>query len=256
MAPAQLDLLAVGGPTAVLDFAGLRFVTDPTFDAPGEHGRGLVKLAGPAVRPEDIAAVDAVLLSHDHHPDNLDGAGRRFLERSGRVLTTAAAAQRVGGGATGIAPWDSVTLPRPGGGSFTVTAVPAQHGPDGSDEVMGPVIGFVVAGEDVPSLYVSGDNASLAVVRAIVARLGRIELAVLFAGGASLPHRFDGACLTLSSADAAEAARILGARAVVPLHVEGWAHFSQGPETLTAAFAAAGLADRLVPVAPGARVTV
>ena len=43
-----LTVFAVGGPTAVLDFGGLRFMTDPTFDPPGEHPSGLTKLAGPA----------------------------------------------------------------------------------------------------------------------------------------------------------------------------------------------------------------
>jgi hypothetical protein len=47
----DITLLHVGGPTLVLDLAGLRVVTDPTFDPPGPHpigdGRVLVKLAGP-----------------------------------------------------------------------------------------------------------------------------------------------------------------------------------------------------------------
>ena len=35
----SLSVLLVGGPTAVLEYAGLRLLTDPTFDPPGEHGR-------------------------------------------------------------------------------------------------------------------------------------------------------------------------------------------------------------------------
>jgi hypothetical protein len=38
--------------------------------------------------------------------------------------------------------------------------------------------------------------------------------------------------------------------------VEHWAHFTQGPESVRAAFAAAGLADRLVLPPPGEPVTV
>jgi L-ascorbate metabolism protein UlaG (beta-lactamase superfamily) len=55
----------------------------------------------------------------------------------------------------------------------------------------------------------------------------------------------DGAALTLTSAEAAEAAAILGARQVIPLHFEGWAHFTEGRDRLVAAFEAAGLRDRL-----------
>jgi L-ascorbate metabolism protein UlaG (beta-lactamase superfamily) len=93
-------------------------------------------------------------------------------------------------------------------------------------------------------------------VRAIAKRTGPIELAVLFCGGVSLPHRFDGAYLTLSADAAAQAAEVLGVRGVVPVHFEGWAHFTQGADELRSAFAAAGIADRLVVPEPGASVSL
>jgi L-ascorbate metabolism protein UlaG (beta-lactamase superfamily) len=84
----------VGGPTALVEVGGLRLLTDPTFDPPGEHPVGdrvLVKTAGPAVGPEGLGDVDAVLLSHDQHPDNLDTLGRDLLTRVPLVLSTASA---------------------------------------------------------------------------------------------------------------------------------------------------------------------
>jgi L-ascorbate metabolism protein UlaG (beta-lactamase superfamily) len=250
--PPALTVRLVGGPTAVLDFAGLRLLTDPTFDPPGEHEGGLTKLTGPAVAADEVGAIDAVLLSHDHHADNLDPGGRAFLPRAGRTLTTTAGAERLGGNAVGLEPWAAVEL----AGAVTVTAVPALHGPEGSEPVTGPVIGFVLSAEDAPTVYVSGDNASVDVVRPIAERTGPIELAVLFCGGVSLPHRFDGAYLTLSADAAAQAAEVLGARAVVPVHFEGWAHFTQGADDLRTSFAAAGIADRLVVPEPGASVSL
>jgi L-ascorbate metabolism protein UlaG (beta-lactamase superfamily) len=252
----SLTVFAVGGPTAVLEFAGLRILTDPSFDPPGETPHGLRKLTGPAVGPDDVVPIDLVLLSHDHHDDNLDISGRAFLERAGRTLTTTAGAERLGGNATGLEPWQSLEVKRPGGTTLTITAVPAQHGPDGTDHLTGPVIGFVLTAPDVPTLYVSGDNASVDVVRTIADRVGPIELAVLFTGGVSVPHRFDGAYLTLSADRAAQAARVLGARAIVPVHFEGWAHFTQGADDLRAAFDAAGLGDRLVVPEAGDTVQV
>jgi L-ascorbate metabolism protein UlaG (beta-lactamase superfamily) len=62
---------------------------------------------------------------------------------------------------------------------------------------------------------------------------------------------FDGAPLTLDSDLAADAARVLDARAVVPVHYTGWQHFTEGGPSLRAAFDRAGLADRLVLLAPG-----
>ena len=94
---ASLGAGFASGPTALIEYGGLRLLTDPTFDPPGEHPRPgtpvvLRKLAGPAVPAEELEPVDAVLLSHDHHADNLDPAGRALLPRVGRVLTTGAGA--------------------------------------------------------------------------------------------------------------------------------------------------------------------
>jgi L-ascorbate metabolism protein UlaG (beta-lactamase superfamily) len=107
------------------------------------------------------------------------------------------------------------------------------------------VIGFVLSAPGADTVYVSGDNASLDVVRQIAERAGPIDVAVLFAGAVQLAQRFDGAYLTLSSDRAAEAAKILGARLVVPLHFEGWKHFTQGADALRAAFAGNQVTDVL-----------
>lgn len=246
--------MLIGGPTAVIEHAGLRWLTDPALSAPGEQADGLVKVTGPAVAADALEPVDVVLLSHEHHSDNLDPAGRAFLPRAGRVLTTTQGAERLGGNATGLEPWASVEVERPCGARVTVTAVPAQHGPDGTDHLTGPVIGFVLQAPDEDTVYVSGDNASLDVVRQIVDRVGAIDIAVLFAGAVQTANLCDCAYLTLSSDRAAEATKVLGVRATIPVHFEGWTHFTQGADQLRAAFAGNGVADRLVLAEPGATV--
>lgn len=45
----------------------------------------------------------------------------------------------------------------------------------------------------------------------------------------------------MTAQEAVEAARAFAGAAIVPLHFEGWAHFSEGREQINAAFAAAGL---------------
>jgi L-ascorbate metabolism protein UlaG (beta-lactamase superfamily) len=251
----MVKLTLVGGPTAVIEYAGLRWLTDPALSEPGEYAGGLVKTTGPAIEPEALLPIDVVLLSHEHHSDNLDPAGREFLPRVGRVFTTAQGAERLGSGATGLEPWSSVQVERVGGSPVSVTAVPAQHGPDGTDHITGPVIGFVLTADGEDTVYVSGDNASLDVVRGIAERVGEIDVAVLFAGAVQLPHRFDGAYLTLSSDRAAEATKLLGVRAALPVHFEGWTHFTQGARDLRAAFAGNSMSDRLVLAERGETVT-
>jgi L-ascorbate metabolism protein UlaG (beta-lactamase superfamily) len=242
----MVKLTLVGGPTAVLEYAGLRWLTDPSLSPPGEYAGGLVKTTGPAIEPEALPPIDVVLLSHEHHSDNLDPAGREFLPTANRVLTTAQGAQKLGGNATGLEPWSSVEVEGSRGEIVTVTALPAQHGPDGTDHITGPVIGFALhtAGQD--KVYVSGDNASLDVVREIADRMGPFDIAVLFAGAVQVPRRFDCAYLTLSSDRAAEATKLLGVRSTIPVHFEGWTHFTQGAGELRAAFAGNSITDRLV----------
>src|SRR6266498_119834 len=67
-----LSARLVGGPTAILEYAGLRWLTDPSLSPPGTYAGDLVKTTGPAVEPDAIGPIDVVLLSHEHHSDNLD----------------------------------------------------------------------------------------------------------------------------------------------------------------------------------------
>ena len=91
------SITLIGGPTALIELLGMRFLTDPTFDDPGDyllpHVR-LKKTSKPAMHPAEIGAIDAVLLSHDQHADNLDISGRAFLPKARLVFTTAAGADR------------------------------------------------------------------------------------------------------------------------------------------------------------------
>ncbi|MCD0485009.1 MBL fold metallo-hydrolase [Streptacidiphilus sp. ASG 303] len=254
----------VGGPTVVIDIGGLRFVSDPTFDPPGPHGF-LTKSEGPAFPQEALGPVDVVLVSHDAHADNLDDQGRRFAMSSGLVLTGPLTAGRLGAPARGIAPWSHHRVPRAdGGGDLTVTAVPAVHGPeDGARDADGnincEVIGFVLSGEGLPTVYVSGDNASIRTVAEISRRVPDIGAAVLHAGAARVPAKFDGRPLSLDSRRAAAAAAILNAAVVVPAHYDGWSHFSEGLADIELAFHEAGLSSVLrtaphgtpVPLVPG-----
>jgi len=229
----------IGGPTALLEYAGLRIVTDPTFDAPQTYEdpdeTTLVKTAGPAISREDLGAVDLVLLSHHGHKDNLDWEGLELIAQGIPTLSTRQAADDLFGGTViGLDSWESYDF-----GSVTITAMPALHGPPGSEPMVGPVIGFILESEGEPTVYVSGDNASLPLVQQIADRFAPVDIALLFAGAARVED-ID-ADLTLNSTDAATAARSLGARLVVGLHTEDWTHFSHTRTQLEAAFEGTGV---------------
>jgi L-ascorbate metabolism protein UlaG (beta-lactamase superfamily) len=246
----------LGGPTTVVDLAGRRLVIDPTFDPPGAKGY-LTKTEGPAVSEAQLGPVDVVLVSHDEHPDNLDERGREFARSAPLVVTGTHAAPRLGPRATGLVPWETVSLPDDGQDRrLRIHAVPAVHGPsDGARDADGnvncQVTGFVITGDGVPTVYLSGDNASLAVVAKVANRLGPIDVAVLFVGAARVPAKERGRALTLTSARAAAAAEVLGARTVVPAHYAGWAHFSEGLDRIVEAFEDAGISPVLKVGRPG-----
>ncbi|MFK4088611.1 MBL fold metallo-hydrolase [Kribbella sp. NPDC020789] len=236
-----MKITHIGGPTTRFTYGGRTFLTDPAFDEPRDYelpGRVMTKLIGPAISVAELGPVDVVLLSHDQHKDNLDDAGRALLPSIPTVLSTADAAGRIDG-VQGLAPWETFDLD-----GITVTAVPALHGPAGADAVLGVVTGFVLQGTELPTVYVSGDNASVDLVKQIADRFPRIDVAILFAGAARTVL-LDGANLTLTSAEAVEAAHLLDPATIIPVHTEGWAHFTEGPDQLAQAFTEAGLADRL-----------
>jgi L-ascorbate metabolism protein UlaG (beta-lactamase superfamily) len=160
------------------------------------------------------------------------------------VLSAAAARERLGDPVRALARWEQTAVRGEGGAAIEVTGVPALHGPEGSECLVGEVTGFVLSGPGLPSVYVSGDNASLDLVRVIAERLGPFDVALLSAGAAQTALA-EGAFLPLTSELAAEAVRILGSPQTIPLHFEGWAHFTQGRDTLRQAFECAGLERRL-----------
>jgi L-ascorbate metabolism protein UlaG (beta-lactamase superfamily) len=250
-------LTLIGGPTVLIAAGGFRLLTDPTFDGPGEYRlphTTLVKESGPAIALEDIGAVDAVLLSHDQHADNLDTLGKAALRRAGRVFTTRAGAARLGGSADGLRPWDARELAKPGRGSLTITATPARHGPAGIEPLSGDVIGFVLAFDDrqTPAMYVTGDTVWYEGV-AEVARRHRVGIVLLFAGAARTRGPFH---LTMDTNDAIETAHAFPDALIVPVHCEGWAHFTQSRADVEQSFTVLGLRERLRLLEPGVTATL
>ena len=253
MSNTGLRITYIGGPTALLELGGLRLLTDPTFDPAGGEYRAaaytLHKTQDPAIGRKAIGSVDAVLLSHDHHFDNLDHSGRDFLKSAAVVLTTQAGAERLGSGATGMDHWQTIDLPTADGRVLAVTATPARHGPANGDR--GPVIGFALAYADQTDsvIYVSGDSVWYQGI-AEVSRRYAVRVALLFMGAARVPE-VGPAHLTFTAREAIEAARALADATIVPLHYEGWAHFSESRSQIDEEFETAGLADRLRWLEPG-----
>jgi L-ascorbate metabolism protein UlaG (beta-lactamase superfamily) len=248
----------IGGATALIELGGARFLTDPTFDPGGSAYTTPVytlhKSSGPATPMDALGRIDAVLLSHDHHFDNLDRAGRAMLRQADAVITTPVGADRLGRPVIGLETWTSIEIPVEDGPNVRVTSTPARHGPPDGDR--GPVTGFVLTldGQPSPCVYVSGDTVWYEGV-AEVARRFPVTVAVLFMGAARV-QEVGPAHLTLTAEEGVAVARVMPNAVIVPVHFEGWTHYSEGREEITRAFAAAGLEARLRWLVPGVREAV
>jgi L-ascorbate metabolism protein UlaG (beta-lactamase superfamily) len=246
----------IGGPTALIEVGGFRLLTDPTFDGPGEYKLPhvtLTKTSRPALTREAIGPVDAVLLSHDQHADNLDNSGREFLTHSPRVFTTMVGAERLGGRAEGLKPWQTITLSKPDAGSVKITATPARHGPAGIEPFAGEVIGFVLQSSNGSApIYITGDTVWYDGV-AEVARRFNAGIVLLFAGSAQTRGPFR---LTMDTNDAIETAQACPDAVIVPVHYEGWLHFKQSGDDLLKTFNALGFGSRLRLLEPGVATAI
>ncbi len=260
----EVRITHVGGPTTIIEAAGWRILTDPTFDAPGRKytfgwGTSSRKTAGPAVPASDVGPIDAVLVSHDHHADNLDDAGRELLAEAPVVVTTRAGAGRlvdaVGAGPTigdlrGMEPWQVTTLTAEGKPDIEVTATPCRHGPPLSRPLVGDVIGFALRweGQEHGALWVTGDTVLYDEVRHVPDRVD-VGTAILHLGKVQFPITGP-VHYSMTAAEAIELCGLVRPRTAIPVHYEGWSHFHQGRPAIEAAMASAPEAVRSAVVWP------
>lgn len=266
-----LDVTYLGTATLALHAGETRLLTDPAFDPEGtKYDFGLwftprswfaseKRYASPEV---PSGRFDAVLLSHDHHADNLDAAGRALVAdpaRVARVLTTVPSARRLardrsahdapgrglglGERAQGLRAGTSTRV-----GSLAIRAVPARHGPSYAPQVH-EVTGFLIDVDHGPRVWISGDTVMFAELERELARIGDerpVDVAIVHCGAVAFPRAlgFGRARFTFDAAEAIAASRLVRARAIVPVHRSGWAHFHQPEEELFSAFEAAGLAEQ------------
>jgi L-ascorbate metabolism protein UlaG (beta-lactamase superfamily) len=249
----EARLTHIGAATLLIEIGGLRLLTDPAFDRVGTRHtvpRPVPRLfnssrsEAPALGPGDLGRLDVLLLSHEHHFDNLDDGGRELLPGAGVVLTTEAGAKRLGGNAIGLAPGDAFTV-EAGGIGLEAIAMPARHGPAVIGQMAGPVIGFLIEHEQLDRpIWLSGDTRWYGGVKRALDERGPIGTAIVNIGAARFwptgPARY-----TMDAREAARAMRESGAERAIPIHFEGWSHFRQGRDAARREFERAGIAERV-----------
>lgn len=250
----KIHVTYLGGPTVILEIGKLRIMTDPTLDPAGtsymiNNNPAYSKTEGPAIT--DVGKIDLVLLSHDQHGDNLDYAGRELLKTVPQTFTTIIGAERLQGNARGLEPWESVTVTTPTGELITITATPARHGPTGIEKITGDVVGFVVA-YGGRQFYLTGDTVFYEGIQDVAEKFDPAYV-FIFAGAAKPRGPFS---ITMSTNDAIDTAFAFPDAKIIPVHFEGWTHYTETGDMLLQSFTALGIADRLQIPEPGLKTTL
>jgi len=192
--------------TLLLQWGGQAVLTDPWF---GMHVRGLPCLQRPGVRIADLPSIDAALVSH-LHPDHFSRKALRDLAPA-MVLVPPGTSAKLRGQQPRwheLNPGDSVTV-----GDVAISAVRGPHTLPGPEE-----INFVLTYPGLGNVFFGGDaRLDGQVLRHARERHGPFRLALLPVGGT----RICGRRTVMSPRDAADAADLLDAQTVVPIHEGG-----------------------------------
>ncbi|KAF7128263.1 hypothetical protein CNMCM5793_002805 [Aspergillus hiratsukae] len=262
-----LNITHIGTATAILEINGVNMLTDPFFSPAGikwfaNENVYLLVDDDPALRLDQLPVIDAVLLSHEDHFDNLDDLGRRLLDGR-RVFTTVDGAKNLSPrpGVNGLKPWETinVTIARK---NFQITGTPTQHLPGGE------CTGFIITGEgfgygrdNLPkAIYFSGDTVYIKDLKRMAVEY-HICAAVFNLGNAHVPSNLEDPNsplinITMDGKQAARLFRDIQADVLVPMHYESWHHFTQFGEELRRVFEEEGISDRVCWLKPGEAVEV
>jgi L-ascorbate metabolism protein UlaG (beta-lactamase superfamily) len=245
----------VGNATVLLELGPFTVLTDPNFLHAGQRahlGYGLTatRVKEPALQPEDLPPLDAVVLSH-LHGDHWDRVATRRLDRDLPVLTTPHAARRLQGlhgfsRAVGLRTWQDHCLVRDGA-VLRVTSLPGRHAGCVLARLLPPVMGSMLelgdaSGEVSARVYLSGDTLVFPGLESIGERYPDIPVAVVHLGGTRLPG---GALVTMDGRQGAELVQSLSPARVHPVHVDDYDRFTSPLSAFVDELTARGLDDRL-----------
>jgi L-ascorbate metabolism protein UlaG (beta-lactamase superfamily) len=251
----------IGGPTAVVRYGELQFITDPmlgprgpdAFTLPkhpssGKPNASFTRYLSPA--PVALDALDAILVSHTHN-DHVDARAKELLPKDVPLVVAAAGAAAMrAAGFTDVRPIDwgeSVTLKK-GSVELAVHAVPAHHSHDVEiDREVGKGNGYILELRDPSGHYViywTGDSVLSEEMRTVVSKLGPIDLMLPHMGGVGGDG--DRGLRTMDAEEAMALFNWVSPRFVIPIHHTTFSHYREPIEALTERASEAGLSERFL----------
>jgi L-ascorbate metabolism protein UlaG (beta-lactamase superfamily) len=207
-------------------------LTDPNFLHQGERvylGYGLFskRRTEPSMQPDDLPALDGVLLSH-LHGDHFDRVARDGLAKELPIVTTPQATKRLQswgfGHAIPLQTWTYHEFER-GGERLRITSVPGTHGPGIIGRLLPPVMGSVIELKRNAStalcVYITGDTLFRHQLREITERFGNLDAMVIHLGGT----RALGILVTMDDRQGADMVNLIKPPVTIPIHYDDYTVF-------------------------------
>ncbi|HEV2885442.1 MAG TPA: MBL fold metallo-hydrolase [Jatrophihabitans sp.] len=246
------SLLFIGTATTLIRYGELAVLTDPNFLHQGQRaylGYGLTakRLTEPALIPEQLPALDLIVLSH-LHGDHWDRQAQRGLDRQLPIVTTPHASKRLQirgfSRATGLRTWGSTEMVK-GDTRLRITSMPGRHAPGLLRRVLPPVMGSLLEFGSLNRpvelrMYLTGDTLFVDDLREIPVRYPAIDAAVLHLGGTRLPG---GLMVTMDATQGADLLELVKPGLAIPVHYDDYGLFKSPLSDFRAEVSRRGLTD-------------
>jgi len=268
----------VGTATTILEWEGVRIMTDPNFLHAGDHvhlGPGVTgtRLTNPAIDLHKVPRIDAVLLSH-YHADHFDQKVEASLRRDLPIITTPHAKEHLHDKKDGeekfsdvydLDFFQSMNVDVEGSAaSVKVTGMPGKHVPPGplsvANDLLGavpPTNGWMIElghkhAEDFASgyrIYISGDTLMIDELHEIPKRYDgqNIDLMLIHLGGTTIPSpKMPLLMVTMDATQGIQLMQLIKPDVTIPIHYDDYDVFLSPLEDFKKAVSNAGLDSKVV----------
>ncbi|KAE8420107.1 beta-lactamase-like protein [Aspergillus pseudocaelatus] len=275
----------IGTATTIIEWEGLRVMTDPNFLHAGDHvhlgpGVSSARRTNPAVDLHELPRVDVVLLSH-YHGDHFDQKVESSLRRNLPIITTPHAKSTLTSKGEDsftevydLEPFQEAIIDITGNTSkkqarMRVTGMPGKHVPTGVIEKLNdlvsaipPTNGWMVElgysdGSSTTDLtvgyriYISGDTLLVDDLKEIPRRYGdqKIDLMLAHLGGTTVPSPALGPLAMMVTMDAKQGVQLMQLirpDVTIPVHYDDYEVFASSLEDFRKQVEEAGLGSGVV----------
>jgi len=279
------SLFFVGTATTILEWEGIRVMTDPNFLHAGDHvhlGPGVTaqRVTNPAIDLHELPRIDVVLLSH-YHADHFDQDVEAALRRDLPIITTPHAKSCLQSkreeSFTEVHDLDffhSLMLDIQTGSiragkkpAIKITGMPGKHVPQGVLSIANdllkavpPTNGWMVelgyhsasdseSFENAYRIYISGDTVMVNELNEIAERYKdqKIDLMLVHLGGTTIPSpSLPLLMVTMDAKQGIELIRLINPELTIPIHYDDYDVFLSPLSDFKKAVDKAGLSSKVV----------